>query len=105
MFNFLLAETKSDCKLLKFNVVLFSNRLNTLVEQEVKRRLYEERVLREKQRSRERAKDLEERQHEMAKLKRAHERELKRLKEKFLTRLLSSLFLFELQNMYLLYGR
>lgn len=57
-------------------------RINNLVEQEVKRRLFEEKVQREKQRRIEREKEKKERQVEIEKIKLAHHREIKQLKAK-----------------------
>ena len=53
------------------------------MEQEVKRRLFEERVQREKQRRMEREIEKLERDQELARIRKAHDRELQRLKEKY----------------------
>ncbi|XP_064623778.1 kinesin-like protein KIF16B isoform X2 [Lineus longissimus] len=58
-------------------------RINALVEQEVKKRLYEEKVEREKRRKMEREKDRKEREQEMMKMKRAHDREIEQLRQKY----------------------
>ncbi len=72
------------CQLLYYNIIrIIVCRINALVEQEVKRRLLEERVQREKQRRIEREKERLERDQELVKIKRAHEREIQRLKEKY----------------------
>ncbi|XP_076464359.1 kinesin-like protein KIF16B isoform X2 [Babylonia areolata] len=57
-------------------------RINALVEQEVKRRLFDEKVEREKQRRMEREKERQEREKEIQKLKSVHERELRHLRAK-----------------------
>ncbi|XP_070179569.1 kinesin-like protein KIF16B isoform X2 [Littorina saxatilis] len=57
-------------------------RINALVEQEVKRRLFEEKVEREKQRRVERDKERQDREKEIQKLKSSHERELRQLRAK-----------------------
>lgn len=57
--------------------------INALVEQEVKRRLFEEKVEREKQRRIEREKDRQERDKEIRSLKSVHEREMRQLRAKF----------------------
>ena len=71
-------STVIDLWLLFFN----SNRINALVDQEVKRRLFEEKVDREKQRRMEREKEKREREREIQKLKSMHEKEMKLLREK-----------------------
>ena len=53
------------------------------MEQEVKRRLLEERVQREKQRRIEREKERLEREQELNKIRKAHEKELQRLKDRY----------------------
>ena len=58
------------------------NSINALVDQEVKRRLFEEKVEREKQRRLEREKERQEREKEIHKLKSIHERELRQLRAK-----------------------
>ncbi|XP_025105880.1 kinesin-like protein KIF16B [Pomacea canaliculata] len=55
-------------------------RINALVEQEVKRRLFEEKVEREKQRRMEREQERLERDKEIHRLKSLHEREIRQLK-------------------------
>ncbi|KAL8611043.1 hypothetical protein ACOMHN_042659 [Nucella lapillus] len=57
-------------------------RINALVEQEVKRRLFDEKVEREKQRRMEREKERQDREKEIQKLKSVHERELRQLRAK-----------------------
>ena len=56
--------------------------INALVDQEVKRRLFEEKVEREKQRRLEREKERQEREKEIHKLKSIHEKELQLLRAK-----------------------
>lgn len=58
-------------------------RINALVEQEVKRRLFEEKKQRENVRKQEREKERVERDLEIQKLKEQHSREIKQLKAKF----------------------
>ncbi|XP_070569442.1 kinesin-like protein KIF16B isoform X2 [Ptychodera flava] len=58
-------------------------RVKELVEEEVKKRLFEEKVQREKQLLLEREKEQLEREREIQQLKRSHERELEQLKRKF----------------------
>ena len=70
----------------KGNIRIVSNRINALVEQEVKRRLFEERVQREKERRMEREREKMEREQELSKIRKAHDRELQRLKEKYESR-------------------
>lgn len=60
-------------------------RVNLLVEQEVKRRLFEEKVEREKQRRIDREKEKRAREEEISKLKNRHKTELQRLKERYET--------------------
>ena len=60
-------------------LVIFSYIFKTL---QIKRRLFEERVEREKQRRIEREREKAERDRELSKIKRAHQKELDRLKEK-----------------------
>ena len=67
-------------------VPLSAARINALVEQEVKRRLFEERVQREKQRRIEREREKADREKEMSKIKKAHDREIQRLREKYASR-------------------
>ena len=61
----------------------FSVRINALVDQEVKRTLFKERVKREKQRLVERENDRQERHQELSKIKQAHNREIAKLREKY----------------------
>ncbi len=58
-------------------------RINALVEQEVKRRLFEERVQREKERRMERERERQERDSELARIRKAHDKELQRLRDKY----------------------
>ncbi len=76
------SSDKILCKSLHF-------RINALVEQEVKRRLFEERVQREKERRMEREREKQEREQELAKIRKAHDKELQRLKEKYEARCVS----------------
>ncbi|CAD5122012.1 DgyrCDS10466 [Dimorphilus gyrociliatus] len=57
-----------------------SNRLRHIIEREVRRRLFEEKVQMEKLRQKDREKDRLERRQEMIRLKETHRREIKRLK-------------------------
>ncbi|CAH1792419.1 unnamed protein product [Owenia fusiformis] len=59
------------------------DRINSLVEQEVKKRLFEEKVQREKQRRIEREKEKRERDEELQKIRLAHKKELERLRKKY----------------------
>ena len=58
-------------------------RINALVEQEVKRRMFEEKVQREQKRQLERDREKKEREEEIKRLKEAHHREIKQLKARF----------------------
>ncbi|XP_014781484.1 kinesin-like protein KIF16B isoform X1 [Octopus bimaculoides] len=58
-------------------------RINSLVEQEVRRRLFEEKVQREKQRRIEKEQEKKERDEEISRLKVMHSRELRQLKAKY----------------------
>lgn len=58
-------------------------RINALVEQEVKRRLFEEKVEREKQRRIEKEQEKKERDEEISRIRMMHSRELKHLKAKY----------------------
>ena len=60
----------------------FPYSINALVDQEVKRRLFEEKLEREKQRKMEREKERQEREKEIHKLRSMHERELRQLRAK-----------------------
>ncbi|XP_060590236.1 kinesin-like protein KIF16B [Ruditapes philippinarum] len=59
------------------------DRINALVEQEVKRRMFEEKLQREQKRQLERDKEKREREEEIKRLKDAHHREMKQLKARF----------------------
>ena len=61
----------------------YFTRINALVEQEVKRRMFEEKKQRENLRKQEREKEKLERDLEIQKLKEQHCRELKQLKAKY----------------------
>lgn len=62
---------------------VFPFRINTLVEQEVKRRMFEEKILRENFRKKEKEKERIDRAAEIQKIKDMHNRELKQLKDKY----------------------
>ena len=64
-------------------LTLHPHRINALVDQEVKRKLYKEHVHREKQRRIERENDRLERNHELSKIKQAHNREIAKLRQKY----------------------
>ncbi|XP_045187061.2 kinesin-like protein KIF16B isoform X2 [Mercenaria mercenaria] len=59
------------------------DRINALVEQEVKRRMFEEKIQREQKRQLERDKEKREREEEIKRLKDAHHREMKQLKARY----------------------
>ncbi|XP_052767507.1 kinesin-like protein KIF16B isoform X2 [Mya arenaria] len=59
------------------------DKINALVEQEVKRRMFEEKLEREQKRQLERDRERQERDEEIKHLKEAHHREMKKLKDKF----------------------
>ncbi|KAL3874464.1 hypothetical protein ACJMK2_037473 [Sinanodonta woodiana] len=68
---------------MKLQEMVRQDRINALVEQEVKRRLFEEKLQREQIRQLEREKEKIEREEEIRKLKDAHVREIKQLKAKY----------------------
>ncbi|KAK3093196.1 hypothetical protein FSP39_012500 [Pinctada imbricata] len=68
---------------LKLQEVEHQARINALVEQEVKRRMFEEKAHRESKRKQEREKEKRERDLEIQKLKEQHSREIKNLKAKY----------------------
>ncbi|KAJ8308444.1 hypothetical protein KUTeg_013318 [Tegillarca granosa] len=61
----------------------FKRIINSLVEQEVKRRMFEEKLARENRRKQEREKEKKDRELEIQKLKEQHSRELRQLKAKY----------------------
>ena len=63
-------------------VCCFVHRVNNLVEQEVKCRLFEEKQERERQRKAERNRDRQEREKEIHKLKAMHQREMEQMKKR-----------------------
>ena len=77
--------------MLHYTPVTFNNhrkwemcyRINALVEQEVKRRMFEEKLQREQKRQLERDREKREREEEIKHLKDAHHREIKQLKAKY----------------------
>lgn len=66
-----------------FHWLFFQTRINALVEQEVKRRMFEEKRQRENLRKQEREKEKFERDLEIQTLKEQHSRELKQLRAKY----------------------
>lgn len=66
-----------------FHTSFFQTRINALVEQEVKRRMFEEKRQRENLRKQEREKEKFERDLEIQTLKEQHSRELKQLRAKY----------------------
>ena len=62
--------------------------MNNLVEQEVKCRLFEEKLERERLRKQERERDKQDREREIQRLKSKHEREMNQLKAKLELRLI-----------------
>ncbi|XP_061173499.1 kinesin-like protein KIF16B [Saccostrea echinata] len=74
---------KIEFERLKLQELEHQERINALVEQEVKRRLFEEKKQRENLRKQEREKERQERDLEIQKLKEQHSREIKQLKAKF----------------------
>ena len=62
---------------------LYLFRINSLVEQEVKRRMFEEKLHREQKRLVERDREKREREEELTRLKDAHRREIKQLKARY----------------------
>lgn len=62
-------------------------RINALVEQEVRRRMFEEKLQREQKRLLERDRDKREREEEIKRLKEAHHREIRQLKARYEKRL------------------
>ena len=58
-------------------------RINALVEQEVRRRLLEERLQREQTLINKQERDRVEQEQEIARIRKAHQRELQRLKSKY----------------------
>lgn len=75
-----------DYERLKLQEMEHQEHISSLVEQEVKRRLFEERVQRQKQRSVEREREALEREVELNKIKKAHDHELKRMKRRYETK-------------------
>ncbi|XP_050405593.1 kinesin-like protein KIF16B [Patella vulgata] len=73
---------KIEFEKLKLQDLEKQDRINGMVEQEVKRRVFEEKLERDKQRRLEREKDKSERDQEMQRLKLTHAREIRRLKAK-----------------------
>ena len=63
--------------------------MNNLVEQEVKCRLFEEKLERERLRKQERERDKQDREREIQRLKSKHEREMNQLKAKLEQRLVA----------------
>nr|XP_022333940.1 kinesin-like protein KIF16B isoform X3 [Crassostrea virginica] len=74
---------KIEFERLKLQQLEHQERINALVEQEVKRRMFEEKRQRENLRKQEREKEKLERDLEIQKLKEQHSRELKQLKAKY----------------------
>lgn len=66
-----------------YDTLFFQTRINALVEQEVKRRMFEEKRQRENLRKQEREKEKFERDLEIQTLKEQHSRELKQLRAKY----------------------
>ena len=62
---------------------IFAPRINMRVEDVVKKRLFEERALRDKKFQEEREKDRQERQAEICRIKKAHDREIQTLRNKY----------------------
>ncbi|XP_033734280.1 kinesin-like protein KIF16B isoform X2 [Pecten maximus] len=73
---------KIEYEVLKLQEMERQERINALVEQEVKRRMFEEKVERENRRKVERKKEQEDRAEEIQKIKEQHNRELRQLKAK-----------------------
>ena len=66
-----------------WGVLFFQGRINALVEAEVKKRLVEERVQREKQRRMEKEKERLRHDKQLTKIRHTHRREMKRLRQKY----------------------
>ncbi|XP_069117380.1 kinesin-like protein KIF16B isoform X2 [Argopecten irradians] len=73
---------KIEYEVLKLQELERQERINALVEQEVKRRMFEEKVERENRRKVERQKEQEDRAEEIQKIKEQHNREVRQLKAK-----------------------
>ncbi|XP_052059373.1 kinesin-like protein KIF16B [Mytilus californianus] len=74
---------KIEFERLKLKELEHQQRINTLVEQEVKRRMFEEKILRENFRKKEKEKERIDRAAEIQKIKDMHNREIKQLKDKY----------------------